>query len=131
MNLEQAVPLFLVSDMERSLRFYVDGLGFEMKNKWTPEGDRIRWCWLQAGGAAVMLQESQKPLEGKPGLGVSIWFQSGDSIAIYHQLISQGIAASKPFVGNGLWDTSVVDPDGYKLHFESPTDVAEGTEWAG
>ena len=86
MNLEQAVPLFLVSDMERSLRFYVDGLGFEMKNKWTPEGDRIRWCWLQAGGAAVMLQESQKPLEGKPGLGVSIWFQCGDSIAIYHQL---------------------------------------------
>jgi catechol 2,3-dioxygenase-like lactoylglutathione lyase family enzyme len=29
-NVEQAVPFFMVSDMDASLRFYVDGLGFEM-----------------------------------------------------------------------------------------------------
>ena len=28
-NVEQAVPFFMVTKMEASLRFYVDGLGFE------------------------------------------------------------------------------------------------------
>jgi hypothetical protein len=34
---------------------------------------------------------------------------------------------SRPFVGNGYWVVELEDPDGYKLYFESPTDVAEGT----
>jgi lactoylglutathione lyase len=35
-------------------------------------------------------------------------------------------------VGNKLWVTTVTDPDGYKLFFNSPTDVPEETlysEW--
>ena len=46
LNVKQAVPFFGVSDMETSLRYYIDGLGFVMKNKWTPEG-KIRWCRLE------------------------------------------------------------------------------------
>ena len=68
MNVKQAVPFFGVSDMETSLRFYLDGLGFEMKNKWIDEG-KLRWCWLGIGDAALMLQEFR--LEGKLGVGVS------------------------------------------------------------
>ncbi len=30
-NVKQAVPFFGVANMESSLRFYVDGLGFTMK----------------------------------------------------------------------------------------------------
>ena len=37
-NVTQAVPFFMVANMEASLRFYVDGLGFEMTRKWTPRG---------------------------------------------------------------------------------------------
>ena len=55
-NVHQAVPFFAVSDMEASLRYYVDGLGFDMMRKWIDEG-KLRWCWLQRGGAALMLQE--------------------------------------------------------------------------
>lgn len=33
-------------------------------------------------------------------------------------------------VGNNLWVTSFVGPDGYDLDLESPTDVPEGTEYA-
>jgi hypothetical protein len=29
-----------------------------------------------------------------------------------------------------MWVTGVLDPDGYHLLFESPTDVAEETEYA-
>src|SRR5882762_6695344 len=55
-NIKQAMPFFWVSDMAASLRFYVNGLGFTMANKWEPRGT-IEWCWLQRDGVALMLQE--------------------------------------------------------------------------
>ena len=36
-----AVPFFHVTDIDASLRFYVDGLGFVLTNEWSTEG-RIR-----------------------------------------------------------------------------------------
>ena len=133
-NVEQAVPFFRVTSMETSLRFYVDGLGFAMKKKWTPDGDgRIWWCWLELGNAALMLQEFRKEgpdswvAESKVGVGVSISFQCRDALALYKEFKSRGIEAKRPFVGNGMWVTSVQDPDGYKLEFESLTDVPEET----
>jgi len=51
-NVEQAVPFFAVSNIEESVRYYVDGLGFEMTRKWIEEG-KLRWCRLQHGGAAL------------------------------------------------------------------------------
>jgi lactoylglutathione lyase len=53
-----------------------------------------------------------------------------DAIAIYRELISRGVGAQRPFVGNRLWVTSVSDPDGYRLDFESPTDVPEETAYS-
>ena len=135
MNVTQAVPFFWVRDLDASLRFYVDGLGFELKNKWIDDG-RLRWCWLELGGAAVMLQEFWREgqhanlPQGKTGEGVSICFMCNDAIAIWKELTGRGIDAKRPFVGNGLWVTSVVDPDGYHLAFESPTDAPEESEYS-
>ena len=41
-NVKQAVPFFNVSDIEASLRFYVDVLGCVKTKQWLPEG-RVRW----------------------------------------------------------------------------------------
>ena len=65
-NIKLAVPFFLVLDMDASLRFYVDGLGFQMTNKWVPR-DKIEWCWLQRDGVAIMLQEPRQQKEGPAG----------------------------------------------------------------
>ena len=136
-NVRQVVPFFCITDMDRSLRYYIDGLGFTRTNQWIVDG-KIRWCWLQLGGAALMLQTcGQKILDSLPtgaklSPGASLWFQCEDAIVIYHQLRSRGIEASEPQVGNGLWDTVLTDPAGYKLHFESPAEVPEETtlaEW--
>jgi lactoylglutathione lyase len=133
MNVEQAVPFFTVSNIEDSLRFYVNGLGFEVTKKWIDDG-KLRWCWLQLGGAALMLQEFRReeprarmPAE-KLGVGMSVCFQCKDALAIYRDITSRGIHVSlAPFVGNGMWVVPMVDPDGYKIEFESPTDVPEET----
>lgn len=134
-NVQQAVPFFNVSDMGASLRFYVDGLGFEITNRWVVDG-QIRWCWLQLGGGALMLQQfrteghdSWVP-EGKVGEGVNILFICRDALTIYHQAIERGLKASRPFVGNGMWVTSLSDPDGYRIGFESDTDVPEETVYS-
>ena len=128
-NVEQSVPFFMVRSMGSSLRFYVEGLGFTMTKQWVPRG-HIEWCRLEIGGAALMLQEYREGRvpEGKLGIGVSVCFQCKDAIAIYREVRSRGVDAKRPFVGNGMWDTSAVDPDGYIVHFESPTDVPEETE---
>lgn len=125
-NVEQAVPFFMVSDMERSIRFYVDGLGFEKTKEWIDEG-RLRWCWLELGGAALMLQDyrpGRAPAE-KRGVGVSVCFQCRDALELYRQFTSRGLQVQEPFVGNRMWVTILSDPDGYKLDFESPTDAPE------
>ena len=135
-NVQQAVPFFAVSSMEASLCFYVDGLGFEMTKKWIDEGV-VRWCWLERGDAALMLQEyrteghdSWVP-EGKLGVGVTICFICEDALAIYHEVTARGVQASRPFVGNAMWNFYVLDPDGYRLEFESDTDIPEGTPYSG
>lgn len=134
-NIKQAVPFFAVSNIEASIRFYIDGLGFEMINKWVDEG-KLRWCWLQRGGAALRLQEFKKEghdsrvPEGKVGVGVSICFICADALALYHEFTSRGIPASRPFVGNGMWVTSLSEPDGYRIDFESYTGVPEGTAYS-
>jgi lactoylglutathione lyase len=134
-NIKQAVPFFMVTNMESSLQFYINGLSFEMKNKWTPRGT-IEWCWLQREGAAIMLQEYRidhtRKIEGKLGEGVSICFQCEDALELYREFLSKGLTPAEPFVGNGMWDVNIADPDGYNLHFESLTDVPEETmysEW--
>jgi lactoylglutathione lyase len=138
-NVQQAVPFFMVSNMEASLRYYVEGIGFEMKHKWIDEG-KLAWCWLQLGGAALMLQEYRaKGLEaaksaGKFGNGVSVCFQCKDALAIYREITARGIETKEPFVGNHMWVVGMSDPDGYRIEFESPTDVEEETkysEWKG
>jgi lactoylglutathione lyase len=134
-NVRQAVPMFAVSDIEESIKFYIDGLGFDMVNKWVPRG-KIEWCWLQLGDAALMLQEFLKEgpdsymPSGKVGEGVTINFICGDALSVYHEILLRGIEVSEPFVGNNMWVIGVTDPDGYRLYFESDTDVPEETKYS-
>jgi catechol 2,3-dioxygenase-like lactoylglutathione lyase family enzyme len=134
-NVKQAVPFFMVSNIEESVRYYVDGLGFKMTKKWIDEG-KLRWCLLENGDAALMLQEYRKDghgawsPQGKLGEGVSICFICQDALAIYREVTSRGIKAARPFVGNSMWVTSLSDPDGYRIDFESYTDAPEESEYS-
>ena len=134
-NIHLAIPFFRVDDMERSLKFYLDGLGFSLINKWIPRG-KIEWCYLQRDAVALMLQETRKANEFQEGnilvvgKGVSISFQCKDALALYHEFIERGLKIEEPFVGNNMWVVMLKDPDGYCLEFESMTDVAEETKYS-
>ena len=54
MKLTAQAPLLHVFDMERSLSFYRDILGFEVQGSWAPEG-HLYWVDLRQGNVAIML----------------------------------------------------------------------------
>jgi lactoylglutathione lyase len=132
-NIRLAVPFFMVRDMEASLNFYVDKLGFKKTIDWTPRG-KIEWCWLKRDEVSIMLQEPRNKAkfdqEGPDGKGISICFQCADALALYHEFTAKGVEIKEPFVGNNLWVVAFDDPDGYRLDFESPTDVPEETTYS-
>ena len=131
-NVRQAVPFFMVKDMKASINFYVKGLGFSIAESWLDNG-KLKWCRLVIDSAALMLQEYDEKTnksKEKPGEGVEVFFICEDALAIYTQITLNGVAASEPFVGNKMWVVPVKDPDGYKISFESFTDVPEETKYS-
>ena len=132
-NVSAVVPLLMVSSMDRSLAFYIDGLGFTIQNRWMPDG-RLRWCWMAFGGAALMLQErverndQNEVAEHAYGSGVSLYLQCNDALAIYGEAAARGVdALREPQVGNFAWEVFFADPDGYRINFSSPTELPEET----
>jgi hypothetical protein len=80
-----------------------------------------------------MLQEprnKEKFVDAEKGKGVSICFQCKDALALYHEFIKNDIEINEPFVGNNMWVVCFNDPDGYRLDFESATDVPEETKYS-
>lgn len=109
------VSLLDVSDMDRSVDFYVNNLGFEMTRSWAPEG-KILWCKLDLGEAQLMLQQSD--CDGLGGRGVT-FYAIVSNIDEYHKMIrANGVKATdieEAFYG--MRQSYVRDPDGYSLCF--------------
>ena len=132
-NVKLAVPFFKVKDMKASLDYYIKGLGFKMTYDWHDEKGNVKWCWLEIGKAALMLQEYAANAiipDQNLNRGLVIYFICEDALAIYNDILSRGISAVDPFVGNNMWVVEVNDPDGYKIYFESSTDVPEETKYS-
>lgn len=129
-NVQQSVPLLGVSNLQKSIAYYVDGIGFEKKDHWIDEG-KMKWCWLQIDQAALMLQEFDDEVQRKSlGAGVDLYFICQDALKIYETVKSNGLKVSEPFVGNQMWVVTLEDPDGYSVLFESETDVEEETTYS-
>jgi len=118
----QLQPLLAVQDIQRSIAFYRDQLGFAMKSQAESEG-KVFWCSMERDGVTIMLEEGADedgPPEGR-GRGVSFYFLCEDADAIHAELTSRGLKLSPPAVAYyGMKQLVVPEPDGYYLCFESP-----------
>jgi len=77
-------PILLVDEIEPSLKFWVDKLGFE-KTIEVPEGDKLGFVMLQKDGTEIMLQSREsvkKDVGGAAGalleLGASLYIEVDD-----------------------------------------------------
>ena len=116
-TVRQVWPLLAVQNIERSLEFYRDRLGFVLNGTAENEG-KMFWCRLERGGACLMLQQAEEedgPAEHR-GNGVSFYFVCDDADAIFTELTSRGLKLRAPTVAYyGMKQVVVPEPDGYYL----------------
>lgn len=117
-------PLLTVRDLQRSMAFYTQTLGFEVAGK--AEGaEGVFWCRIRRGGACLMLQQQEtaaSPLSG-PAPSVEFYFVCDDVDEIFEELCGKELVLEPPSEAYyGMKQLFVPDPDGYAVVFESPTE---------
>ncbi len=119
--------LFLeVNNLEESLAFYSELLGFEV-SKHTPESEPPM-ATLQAGNLKISLAQHLETML-KRGRGVSFFIGVADVDVYYEQLRAQGVEVHPPAdEGWGGRFITVQDPDKYRLFFVSWTDETRGLQ---
>ena len=133
-------PLLGVFDMQRSVRFYRDVLGFELVS--TSAEEDFGWALLRRGGAELMLNilhdgggASPDPARVAAHRDTALFFGCADLDAAYAHLCARGVDAEEPFVQSyGMKQLYLRDPDGYTLCLQwpaSPEMEAAWREWYG
>ena len=124
------VPLLQVYDMPRSVRFYRDALGFEVKLTSPILGeDRFHWALLRLGDAELMLNtayefDSERPAEPDRARtsahnDTCLYLACPDVEAAYNELRGKGVNVSEPKTAPyGMKQMYLNDPDGYNLCFQ-------------
>jgi catechol 2,3-dioxygenase-like lactoylglutathione lyase family enzyme len=117
--LRSASPSFTVNDLDRSLSWYRDVLGFGVEEKWENEG-KIIGVSLKAGDVSFMIGQDdwKKGRDRKKGEGFRIYCETKKSVDDLAKRIEakggrldQG-PTDEPW---GVRDISLTDPDGFKI----------------
>tara|TARA_B100000609_G_C17002300_1_gene324283 strand:+ start:83 stop:475 length:393 start_codon:yes stop_codon:yes gene_type:complete len=119
-QVRQNVPLLTVSDLQLSLKFYVDQLGFTLTRQADNQG-QVFWCWLEKDQIAIMLQQADPSEDdiSHAGQGVTLYWLCDDVDAVHAQLKANGMQMDDPTVAYyGMKQLYLKDPDGYDLCFE-------------
>ena len=126
-------PLIQVFDMPQSVRFYCEGLGFEVvqasEEVETPEGRFFHWCWLRLGPAHLMLNTAYDAGERPPVRDAArhaahrdtgLFFGCDDVDGVYEALKARGLELKPPHTAPyGMRQLNLRDPDGYELCFQT------------
>jgi glyoxylase I family protein len=133
-NVDGVVALLWVYDMPTSVRFYRDVLGCEIVTTSPAMGeDYFHWAMLRLGKAQFMLNtifdsnEDRVPqlnrAQAASSRDVWLYFDCPDVDAAYSELRSRNAAVEEPVITfYGMKQASLLDPDGYKLVFQSPAE---------
>ena len=118
LRLRSIQPTFTVNDIQRSLAWYRDGLGFFVAERWEDNGV-LKGAMLKAGACQFGLSQDDfsKGREREKGVGFRVWCdtaQSVDSIAVRLRVFG-GTIVEGP---GDKWDSysfTAQDPDGFKI----------------
>ena len=122
-------PAYTVDDLERSLKLYVDGLGFTVKDRWEEDG-KLLGVMLVAGSVQLGLSQDDwsKGRDRKKGVGTSLYLQTVQDLdALAARCRAHGVEVYGPKTEPwGARVLHVVDPDGFKLVFTPPEPTGAG-----
>lgn len=116
LNLGGAVPIFRVENLDISVAYYVERLGFQLQ--W--RGDPL--ASVGRDRTSIMLSEGD---QGQSGTWV--WIAAGDVDALYKELQARGALLRHPPTNYpwGSRECQVRDPDGHVLRFGAESNPDE------
>jgi len=121
-------PELFVRDVDASIRFYEDALGFEVWRREEHDGS-ADFAVLVRGDAHFLLQHERLATGGAPaghrGAGIDIRVMVDDVDRVYERASAAGAQIARP-IGDrdyGLRDFKVHDPDGFVIRFAQPLAV--------
>src|SRR6266571_2884923 len=121
LRLRSIAPTLTATDLQRSIAFYRDVLGFMVGEEWRDKG-ALAGCEIHAGAVTFMLNQDdfKKGRDRQKGIGTRIWCHTAQDL--------DKVAADIKARGGNLdqepqdmpWGDRVfmiTDPDGFKLTF--------------
>jgi catechol 2,3-dioxygenase-like lactoylglutathione lyase family enzyme len=126
-----ARPVLHVTDVEASLRFYVDRLGFTSPWRFEEDG-RVLVAQAERQGCGLILAEQWPEKVGKGLIFISVNVeQDAREAAIALDALRDELEAKGVPVKEGSWGYRLLvvdDPDGNQLFFNYPNETAPGNE---
>ena len=119
LSLKSASPSFTVADVDKSLAWYRDVLGFSVGDRWEMDGV-LRGVELSAGDVLFMIGQDdwQKGRDRVKGIGFRLYCETGqdiDKIAARIKAAGGTLAQEPKDQSWGYRELSIDDPDGFKL----------------
>ena len=113
-----AFPILLVADMQRSIGFYRDRLGFRLQYGF-PSEEAPQFASLSIEGGKLALGFTDQPVQSG---STAIWLYTDDVDAAVAELEAAGVPVVAPPADQpwGERVASVTDPDGYVVHLGAP-----------
>jgi uncharacterized glyoxalase superfamily protein PhnB len=124
LNARDANISLTCNDVQKSIHFYTNGLGFEIVHKMEDEG-KIQYVALKAGNSQIGLGQDdfKKGKDRKKGVGLRIWLNTTQDVtAIAARATAAGIKldAEPAKLPWGPMAFAVTDPDGFLLTISNP-----------
>jgi catechol 2,3-dioxygenase-like lactoylglutathione lyase family enzyme len=122
-NLVSITPFFIVTDLQASVRYYVDRFGFTLDFQGPP--DDVYYAQVSREGAAIMLKTIAPDVLPCPNHTRHEWARwdayvyTRDPDTLFADFTRRGASFVKElsFIDEGLWGFEVTDADGYVLAF--------------
>ena len=125
LRLRSIEPILTVTDIERSVRFYTEVLGFVVDEKFNSESGTLQGVMLKAGVCRLGLSQDDwaKGRDRQRGVGVRVWCTTAQDIdAFARRVKADGYKltqepADQPWGGRSF---ALDDPDGFHLTIYRP-----------
>jgi len=122
-----ARPVLHVTNVEASLRFYIDRLGFTSPWRYEEDG-KVHVAQVERQGCALILADTWPEKIGKGLMFISLNLEPAAQVAALNALRAELEATGAP-VKEGSWGYRLLvvdDPDGNQLFFNYPSESASG-----
>ena len=122
-NLASISPFFIVKDLQASIAYYIDRMGFQLD--FQGPGDDVYYGQVSRDGIGIMLKAILPDVLPRPNHTRHEWARwdayiyTLDPDLFFNEFKLRGVSFVKElsFIDDGLWGFEVSDADGYVLAF--------------